>query len=84
MRTTGGFAMRYYFFGGFSPKLEGSVPMTSTHASHLRIRALCEGAIMVALAQALSHVSHCVLLSSLGAGSGLAGGLCVRLAAADF
>ena len=30
--------------------------MTSTHASHLRIRALCEGAIMVALAQALSYL----------------------------
>ena len=30
--------------------------MTNTHASHLRIRALCEGAIMVALAQALSYL----------------------------
>ena len=30
--------------------------MTNTNRSHLRIRALCEGAVMVALAQALSHV----------------------------
>ncbi|MFR8332270.1 MAG: energy-coupled thiamine transporter ThiT [Oscillospiraceae bacterium] len=44
--------MRYYF--GVFPKLEVSVPATNTHASHLRIRALCEGAIVVALAQALS------------------------------
>ncbi len=74
--------------------------MTNTHASHLRIRALCEGAIMVALAQALSYLKFMespnggsltlamfpIVFFSLrwGAGPGLAGRLCVRSAAADF
>ena len=35
--------------------------MTNTNRSHLRIRALCEGAVMVALAQALSHVKFMTL-----------------------
>ena len=35
--------------------------MTNTNRSHLRIRALCEGAVIVAMAQALSHVKFMTL-----------------------
>lgn len=36
--------------------MEVSIPMANTNRSHLRVRTLCEGAIMVALAQALSYL----------------------------
>ena len=36
--------------------MEVSIPMANTNRSHLRVRTLREGAIMVALAQALSYL----------------------------
>ena len=44
-----------FIFGDF-PTMEVSIPMANTNRSHLRVRTLCEGAIMVALAQALSYL----------------------------